>query len=94
MPTGARYGGLPAVRKTSDLRVRVGGPKPATHRSARRETRATAEGEIERGGTRRVGKFGLHMGKRGTRCKRARAVVHRKSRKTLTFDRAVHANLR
>ena len=94
MQAGARYGDLPAAQTASDMRVRICRPKPAIHRSAQPETRATAEGEIERGGTRRARKSGLHKGRHGTRCNRARAVVHRKLRKTLTFERAVHANLR
>jgi hypothetical protein len=94
MQAGARYGHRPAARKTSDLRVRVGRPNPATHRSARRETRATAEGEIERGDTRRALNHCLHKERHGTRRVTSRAVVRRKYRKTLMFRRAVYAYLR
>ena len=55
---------------------------------------ATAQGEIERGGTRRALKHCLHKERHGTRRVTARAVVHRKSWKTLTFVRAVRADLR
>ena len=54
---------------------------------------ATAQGEIERGGTRRALTHCLHKERHGTRSVTARAVVRPKSRKTLAFRRAVYAYL-
>jgi hypothetical protein len=48
-----------------------------------------AEGKMKGGGTRRALEHCLHKGRHGTRGNRTRAVIHRKSRKTLTFERAV-----
>ena len=64
--------------------VVIGKRKPA-HRT---------EGKIKGGGTRRALKHCLHKRRHGTRRRRGRAVVHLKSRKTLTFARAVYAAVR
>ena len=87
-------GDTSAARAASDLRECMCRRLPATHWSAGAEMGETAEGEIERGGTRRALKHCLHKERHGTRRVTSRAVVHRKSRKTLTFTRAVYAYLR